>query len=120
MAVIVTPASAGSSLPVATFTMSLTQGWDQIADEDGGRPLAAGDAIFLEVRRPASVIDGPPGWTAAGNGRVFWKIIGPPEHEQPPMFTARYAGEWEIQGYAIASDQIRPFDDSGSAVEWTR
>ena len=118
MAVTVTPVSAGSSQPVSTFTMSLTQGWDKISTEDGGRPLAAGDLVLLEVRRPAVIIAGPAGWVAAEGNRVFWRIIGPPEREQPPMFTAEYADEWEIQGYAIASDQIRPFDDSGSAVEW--
>lgn len=118
MAVNMTPASAGSTEPAATFTMSLTRGWDKIITEDGGRPLAAGDAVFLEVRRPAVLAAGPSGWTRVG-GNFFWKIIGPPGQEQPPTFYAPYAGEWEIHGYAVASAEITSFDDGGSAVDWT-
>jgi len=117
MAVTVHPASAGSSRSMGTFTMSLIQGWDLIKAEDGGRPLAAGDLVVLEVRKPLPIAAGPSGWVWATD-RIFYKIIGPPEQEQPPTFYAEDAGEWEIQGYAIASDQIRPFDDSGSAVKW--
>jgi hypothetical protein len=116
MAVTASPATAGSSRLVTSFTMSLTHGWDQIAGKDGGRPLAAGDLIMLEVRRPSAVA-GPSGWTAAGGNRVFWKIIGPPGKEPPPAFYAAGAEEWEIQGYAIAGTEVTPFDDSGPAVE---
>lgn len=117
MAVTVTPVSAGSSQPMGTFTMSLTQGWDLISAENGGRPLSAGDLVVLEVHKPLPLAAGPTGWVRATD-RIFCKIIGPPEGEQPPTFYAEAAGEWEIKGYAITGDQIRPFDDSGSAVEW--
>ena len=117
MAVTVNPASAGSTQSMTTFTMSLTEGWDRIATKDGGRSLAAGDLVVLEVRKPLPIAAGPPGWVWATD-RIFYKIIGPPGQEQPPMFTAACADEWEIQGWAIAGTEIRPLDDSGSAVEW--
>jgi hypothetical protein len=115
MAVVINPASAGSSQPMTTFTMSLIQGWDRIVTEDGGRPLAAGDLVVLEVRQPLPLAAGPPGWVWATD-RIFYKIIGPPEQEQSPMFTAMCADGWEIQGYAITGEQIELSDGSGSAV----
>ena len=115
MTIAVTPLAAGSSQPVSTFTMSLIQYW--VGTDGAGRPLAAGDLVMLEVRKPLPVLAGPSGWVQATD-RIFYKIIGPPEREQPPTFYAQNAAGWEIQGYAIASDQIKPFDDSGSAVEW--
>lgn len=92
--------SAGIGEPVTAFTMSLIQGWDRISPEQGGRPLAAGDLVLLEVRKPAVIIAGPSGWTQVTD-RVFCKTIGPPEREQPPVFTAEYAGEWEVYGCAV-------------------
>ena len=128
MAISLNSESAGSSQPVTTFTMSLTQGWDRIPPEQGGRSLIAGDLILLEVRKPAPPVTGPSGWTLLGEvpwidetgaehtATVFWKIIGPPEREQPPMFTAQYADEWVVKGQAVTG--YATLDDGrGSAVE---
>ena len=82
-------------------------------------PPAAGDLVLLEVRRPAVVLAGPTGWVAADGNRIFWKIIGPPGSEPLPTFHADCADGWEVQGYAIAGDQVRLPDGSGSAVERT-
>ena len=115
MTIAVTPLAAGSSQPVSTFTMSLIQYW--VGTDGAGRPLAAGDLVMLEVRKPLPVLAGPSGWVQATD-RIFYKIIGPPEGEQPPVFCASGAADWEICGVAVAGDQITPLDDSGSAVEW--
>lgn len=91
--------------------MSLTQGWDLIPPERGGRQPAAGDLILLEVRKPGPGVTGPPDWTRLGEipwtddqgeehiAVVFWKIIGPCEPD--PVFTAAGDPEWEIRGQAI-------------------
>jgi hypothetical protein len=110
------------------FTMSLTHGWDRIPESAGGRPLAAGDLIVLEIRKPAPPVTGPADWTPLGEftwtgedggehpGCAFWKIIGPPEKETPPLFRAGGAQEWEIYGSAITG--VEPLSDAGSAVPW--
>ena len=114
------------AVPCGSFTMSLTHGWDQIPPERGGRPLCAGDLILLLVRKPAPPVSCPPEWSLLGEypwtdeegrariGTAFWKIIGPPEKEIPPLFRADGALEWEIQGQAITG--VEPLGDAGSAV----
>lgn len=113
MAVTPNASTVAGSPPLSAFTMSLLSGWDEIPPERGGRPLAAGDLILLEVRKPAPPVTCPPGWTLLGEvpwtgedgrehtGTAFCRFIGPPEKEIPPVFTAPGEPEWEIRGHAI-------------------
>jgi hypothetical protein len=104
---------AEAAPPRGSYTMSLMSGWDLIPPERGGRPLCAGDLILLLVCKPAPPVSCPTGWSLLGEypwtdeegrahmGTAFWKIIGPPEKEMPPTFTAPGESEWEIRGQAI-------------------
>lgn len=88
---------AGSDF-ASTFTMSLTRGWDMIPPEQGGRPLLAGDTVFLEVIEPQHGVGGPPGWAREGN--LFWRQIGPCEPD--PSFSAPCGpGAWKVRGWAF-------------------
>jgi hypothetical protein len=128
MAVTLNAGLLAGSQSRSTFTMSLTSGWDLIPGSAGGRPLAAGDLILLEVRKPPPPVTGPPGWGFLGEftwtgedgaereGSVFWKIIGPPEKEIPPMFSAEGAAEWEIRGQALTGYALAGDGVTGSAV----
>jgi len=125
MAVTLNASTAAGSRPCGTCTISLTSGWDQIPPERGGRPLCAGDLVILMVRKPTPPVAGPPGWTLLGEipwtdeeghertGTVFWKFIGPPEREIPPMFTAD-RGPWEVCGQALSG--VAPIGDGTGNV----
>ncbi len=128
MAVALNSGSLAQAQSHTTFTMSLTHGWDKIPPEHGGRSLCAGDLIMLMVAKPAPPVTGPPGWIALGEftwtdehgtdhqGSAFAKLIGPPEKETPPAFSAAGAEEWEIRGQALTG--YAPIGDgvTGSAV----
>lgn len=84
--------------PVSTFTMSLTEGWNQIPN--GVRP-SAGDLVALAVLSPrhVAVCTASPGWATDGGG-LFWKFIGPAEPD-PVLHAACDPAEWLVQGWCL-------------------
>lgn len=85
----------------SSFTMSLTQGWDLIPSEQGGRSLMAGDGIMLHVASPEGPVSCPPGW-AQPVDHWFFRVINQPAQEIAPTFhAAADSSEWAVYGYAL-------------------
>ena len=84
--------------PVSTFTVPVGSAgfW-----KPRKKAPAAGDLVLLSVIEPPTVLAGPPGWTAIGDGRSFWKVWQPRDSEVA-TFCAPTPERWKIHGYIIA------------------
>lgn len=95
--------------PADTFVMSLTAGWDEIPPEEGGRSIVPGDVVVLCVIRPEVPVVGPSGWTAAPDGRSFWKMIM--SGETDPVFRSAEPVQWLVRGFAVSGAEVLPWTE---------
>lgn len=95
MAVTASPVHAESVEPAGTFTLDISAAFWRPSRTPG-----AGDLVLLSALRPATILAGPSGWTAVGDGRSFWWIYGPREPERV-TFHALDVREWEVKGWVV-------------------
>lgn len=82
---------------VTSFMMDLgAASW-----EPGPLPCA-GDLVVLEVRKPATPVILPAGWTVAEDGRICYKVWSAIELTSA-IFQAPSAPEWEVRGYVFSA-----------------